>query len=69
MAATAIDTQKENADLLITYANDSSYTITAKPHVIVEGRGVRKTYYEGCYEVTGKKLESLQNHYSCECDF
>ena len=65
---TSVDLQKANADILIKYANGGSFTIDTKGREIV-GRGVQTRYSSGWYEVTTKKLESLQETFDVRCDF
>ena len=64
---TAQDTAKDNADILIEAANGGSYTI--KSQVEIKGRGLKKTYSNGLYEVTSNMLDSLSLKYSVECNF
>lgn len=69
MEKTALDTRKENADILIEYANGGSFTIRNKKNVFISGRGVKDVYENGCLEVTSSKLESLKKTYTVECNF
>lgn len=64
---TAIDDRKDTADIMIQYANGGSYTIKSKTSL--SGRGVKKDYGQGRYEVTERKLEQLKAQYRVECDF
>lgn len=66
---TETDTEKKNADILIKYANGGSFTISVKPHVTVNGRGVKEQYNSDSYEVTDNYLKKLQKNYSSVCDF
>jgi hypothetical protein len=69
MTKTLIDTRKENADILIEYANGGSYTIKNQKNVCISGRGVKEVYENGYLEVTSAKLESLKKTYTVECNF
>ncbi len=66
---TSVDRDKKTADILITYANGGSFTISVKTNVIVEGRGVRASYKDkngnsnGLFEVTESKLNQLKKKY------
>ena len=65
---TQIDKEKENAQMLIEYANGGSYTVNTKGKEI-SGRGVKKQYGNGNYEVTRNKLESLKDEMSWHVNF
>ena len=65
---TEVDRQKDAAEILIKYANGDSFTIDTKGREIA-GRGVQKRYDCGWYEVTTKKLDSLQKSFDVRCDF
>lgn len=65
---TSVDKVKENADILIEYANGGSYTINTKG-VELSGRGVKFRYSNGNYEVTTKRLEKLQSSYKVVPNF
>lgn len=69
MEKTSLDTRKENADILIEYANGGSFTIRNKKNVFISGRGVKDVYENGYIEVTSAKLESLKKTYTVECNF
>jgi hypothetical protein len=69
MEKTALDTRKENADILIEYANGGSFTIRNKKNVFISGRGVKDVYDNGYIEVTASKLASLKKMYTVECNF
>ena len=69
MEKTALDTRKENADILVEYANGGSFTIRNSKNVSISGRGVKEIYDNGCLEVTSAKLESLKKTYTVECNF
>lgn len=69
---TSIDNQKEKAEILINDI-DGTCTISCKPHVKVQGAGVKKKYDtfgdDNVYEVTKKKLELLEKEYVTMCNF
>lgn len=65
---TLIDTRKENADILIEYANGGSFTINTKGREI-SGRGVIERYENGNYEVTTAKLSSLRKLFNVQSNF
>ena len=64
---TTVDDRKDEADILINAANGGSYTVSTKMDLI--GRGIKKNYGNGTYEVTESKLKQLQEFYKVECDF
>lgn len=66
--STTVDAIKENADILIEYANGGSYTINTKG-LELSGRGVKFRYSDGNYEVTAKRLEKLQSRYKVVPNF
>lgn len=66
---TSIDTRKQQADILIEYANGGSFTIKNQTGVTVSGRGVKKVYENGNIEVTTNKLNKLREQYHVECNF
>ena len=66
---TSIDTQKQNADILVEYANGGSFTIINQTGVEINGRGVKKVYENGSIEVTTNKLNKLREEYNVECNF
>lgn len=65
---TLIDTRKQNADILIEYANGGSFTIDTKGREI-SGRGVIERYENGNYEVTTAKLNSLRKVFNIQTNF
>ena len=66
---TAIDTQKEEAQMLIESANGGSFTILFKNPTSISGRGVKAEYDNGKFEVTSNKLEQLKAQYTWTTNF
>ena len=66
---TSIDNKKENADILVEYANGGSFTVRNQKNVEIKGRGVKEIYDNGFIEVTESKLSQLKKHYKVECNF
>lgn len=64
------DIRKENADILIEYANGGSFTIKNQNGVdLGSKRGIKATYENGFIEVTESKLNQLRTQYAVECNF
>ena len=66
---TIIDERKENADILIEYANGGSSTIKNQKNVKIKGRGIKEIYDNGFIEVTRNLLDKLSKIYKVECNF
>lgn len=67
---TSIDTRKEQAHILIEYANGGSFTIKVQNKDIeVKGRGVKATYDNGNIEVSRNLLDKLSAKYKVECNY
>lgn len=66
---TIIDTQKQNADILVEYANGGSFTIINQTGVEIKGRGVKKVYENGSIEVTTNKLNKLREKFNVITNF
>jgi hypothetical protein len=65
---TLIDDRKDAADMLIEACNGGSYTINTKG-IEITGRGVKRRYFSGNYEVTEKMLRSLEAQYNVMTNF
>jgi hypothetical protein len=63
---TNLDQRKAAADILITYAEGGSFSISSK--IGLKGRGI-KSYNNGNYSVTDAALTKLRAAYIVECDF
>ena len=61
---TTLEQRKENADILIQYANGGSFTVKSR----VELKGCKR-YENGNYEVSSSRLAKLRTQYKVECDF
>lgn len=68
MQITTVDIQKQNAQILVKYANGGSFTIDTKG-MEISGRGVATQYSNGCYEVSEAKLNSLRKSFDVTTDF
>ena len=66
---TAIDTQKEKAQMLIEYANGGSFTIKFNSPTLIQGIGIRTKYNDTTYEVTTKKIEQLKEQFTWTTNF
>jgi len=67
---TLIDTRKDNAQILIEYANGGSFTIKVQDSKVeVKGRGVKEQFDNGNFEVTANKLSKLQALYDVHPNF
>ena len=61
---TSIDTQRDNADIVVEYCNGGSFTIKNQGGVDLGGkRGIKEVYENGFIEVTPKKLAYLRSKY------
>ena len=61
---TTANERKNNADILIEYANGGSFTIKSK----IELKNCKR-YDNGNYEVSSAKLDRLKKQYNVECNF
>ncbi len=66
---TAIDTQKEKAQMLIESANDGSFTISFNKLIFISGHGISAKHDNGTYDVTSNKLEQLKAQYTWMTNF
>lgn len=70
MTTTIIDDRKAAADYRIIYANGGSFTVARNPHgPVISGRGVKRDYGTGSYEVTSAKLADMRKTMKVEADF
>jgi hypothetical protein len=66
---TKIDKRKEEADILIKYANGGSFTIKNQTNVKINSSGIKDVYDNGYLEITSKLLNKLHKVYKIETDF
>lgn len=67
---TAIDARKAAADYRIIYANGGSFTVARNVHApALSGRGVKRDFGNGNYEVTASRLSALRQSHNVEADF
>ena len=65
---TALDEEKKNVDFLIKEAYGNGYVVFFNKIEIETKRGIKKLN-EKTYFVTDKVLETLQQKFTCTCDF
>ena len=66
---TAIDTQKEKAQMLIESANGGSFTVSFNEPTFISGYGISSRHDNGTYDITIGKLEQLKKEYTWMTNF